>query len=152
MTQAELQKLVEEVSLTYFHRPFLHQVKINKRFKTTGGRYHLGDHHLEFNQHFLVPEQHQALLGIIKHELTHYHLHLLHRGYQHRDADFKNLLQQVGGTRFAPDLGLRQQRPPKYLYQCQTCGLQYPRQRQINLRRVVCGKCRGRLKLISKKL
>ena len=47
MNQAELQKLVEEISLQYFHVPFKHEVKINNRMTTTGGRYFLKDHHIE---------------------------------------------------------------------------------------------------------
>lgn len=52
MNQQELQQLVEQISRQYFHRQFIHQVKINRRMTTTGGRYHLDDHHLEINAHF----------------------------------------------------------------------------------------------------
>lgn len=52
MNENELQNLVEEISLKYFDRPFKHRVKINRRMTTTGGRYHLDDHHLEINAHF----------------------------------------------------------------------------------------------------
>lgn len=40
---------------------------------------------------------------IIQHELVHYHLY---RGmcYKHGDREFKALLSQVGGLRFAPPL------------------------------------------------
>ena len=89
--------MVEEISIKAFGRPFVHQVKINRRMKTTGGRYHLDDHHLEINAHFLEAENRQYLVGIIKHELTHYHLHLLGLGYRHKDHDFKVLLKRVGG-------------------------------------------------------
>ena len=51
MRQEELQKLTEQISRDYFHRPFLHMVKINHRMRTTGGRYHLDDHHIEINAH-----------------------------------------------------------------------------------------------------
>ncbi len=40
MTEAQLQKLVEEISLKFFRRPFRHRAIFNKRLKTTGGRYH----------------------------------------------------------------------------------------------------------------
>ena len=53
MNQAELQKLVEEISLRYFYAPFKHEVKINNRMTTTGGRYFLKDHHIDINGHFL---------------------------------------------------------------------------------------------------
>lgn len=149
LTEVELQKLVEEISLAYFGQPFKYQAKINRRFKTTGGRYHLADHHLEFNVHYLVPERRTELIGIIKHELTHYHLHLAHLGYRHQDSDFKLLLKKVGGSRYAPDIGLRKKKTVKYRYQCQGCKLIYPRQRALNLRQVVCGKCHSGLILLK---
>lgn len=148
--EQELQALVEEISLKYFKRPFRHRVKINRRMTTTGGRYHLADHHLEINQHFLAENRRPALIGIIKHELCHYHLHLAGRGYRHQDQDFKLLLKKVGGSRYAPDIGLRKRQKINYLYRCQNCGLIYPRVRRINLRRYCCGKCNGKLKLAKK--
>ena len=53
MNQEELQRLIEQISRDYFKHPFLHEVKINRRMTTTGGRYHLDDHHIEINAHFL---------------------------------------------------------------------------------------------------
>ena len=147
MNENELQNLVEEISLKYFDRPFKHRVKINRRMTTTGGRYHLDDHHLEINAHFLVPQYHDYLVGIIKHELTHYHLHLLGFGYRHRDRNFKILLKKVGGSRYAPDIGLRKKKKYRYLYLCENCGLRYPRMRRINTHQYRCGKCRGHLRL-----
>lgn len=104
MDSIKLQNLIEQISLQYFNRPFLHEAKINRRMTTTGGRYHLDDHHIEINAHFLAPQYHEYLIGIIKHELCHYHLHLLKRGYRHRDRDFKVLLKKAGGSRYAPDI------------------------------------------------
>lgn len=149
LTEEELQKLVEEVSLKYFGKQFKHQVKINRRMTTTGGRYHLDDHHIEINAHFLVPQYYQELVDIIKHELTHYHLHLSHRGYRHRDLDFKVLLNKVGGSRYAPDIGLRRKRRANYLYVCTVCGQKYWRVRRLNIRRYVCGHCKGKLKMVD---
>ncbi len=141
--------MVEEISIKAFGRPFVHQVKINRRMKTTGGRYHLDDHHLEINAHFLEAENRQYLVGIIKHELTHYHLHLLGLGYRHKDHDFKVLLKRVGGSRYAPNIGQGRRQQRKYLYQCQKCGLKYPRVRKINTRRYFCGRCGGQLRLME---
>lgn len=45
-------KINRKISRDYFQRPFLHMVKINRRMTTTGGRYHLDDHHIEINAHF----------------------------------------------------------------------------------------------------
>lgn len=143
MTNQELQKLVEEVSVTSFHLPFLHQATFNRRLKTTGGRYHLKSHDLDFNPRVMEQYDEAILIQVIKHELCHYHLHLRKKGYRHQDRDFKNLLQQVGGARFAPPLV----RGNEKLYRCQQCGQQIKRQRKINTARFVCGKCGGKLLL-----
>ena len=113
--------------------------------KTTGGRYHLNSHNLDFNP--LVLEMHglEELEKVVKHELCHYHLHLEGRGYQHRDADFRHLLKESGGSRFVKDL--RQTgnlTPPKWLYGCSACGQMYPRKRRIDLNKYICGKCKGK--------
>ena len=150
MNEKQLQELIQTISSKYFKRPVRHQVRINKRMRTTGGRYHLDDHHIEINAHFLKTELHQELIGIIKHELCHYHLHLLRRGYKHQNRDFKILLQKVGGSRYAPDIGLHKTLKRKYFYQCQSCKFIYPRVRRLNVRRVRCGKCGGKLKLLKK--
>ncbi|CAM3079905.1 SprT-like protein [Lactobacillus bombicola] len=149
MNEQELQKLVELLSIKYFGRKFKHQVKINRRMTTTGGRYHLNDHHLEINRHFLAPQYKHELVGIIKHELVHYHLHLAKLGYRHSDWEFKTLLKQVGGLRYAPDIGLRRHQPVSYLYQCEFCKQKYARVRPINIAKYGCSKCRGHLKLIK---
>lgn len=145
MNEEQLQKLVEEISIKYFNIPFIHQVRINRRLKTTGGRYNLQDHHIDINAHFLTQKYHNDLVGIIKHELVHYHLHLHGLGYKHQDRDFKQLLKQVGGSRYAPDIGLRNKQKVNYIYQCQNCKLKYYRVRKVNTRRYRCGKCGGKL-------
>ncbi len=94
MTQEELQQLVEEISLKSFQRPFKHQAMFNPRLRTTGGRYHLNDHHLDFNVKLFEESDKETITGIIKHELCHYHLHLTGRGYRHKDMDFKYLLKK----------------------------------------------------------
>lgn len=148
MTEQELQQLVEQISLEAFGLPFIHRVKINSRMRTTGGRYHLDDHHLEINAHFLETKNQQYLPGIIKHELCHYHLHLCGQGYRHRDSEFKFLLAKVGGLRYAPEIGMTRRMKNKYHYRCQSCGQDYFRIRRVNTARFYCGKCHGRLKLV----
>lgn len=148
MNENELQKLVENISLKYFNRPFVHCVKINNRMRTTSGRYFLTDHHIDINGHFLLPQYYDDLIGIIKHELTHYHLHLLGLGYKHQNRDFKILLAKVGGSRYAPDIGLRNKRKINYVYECIQCHLRYPRVKRVNAARMRCGKCGGKLKMI----
>lgn len=144
MTQEELQALVEKISWTSFGRPFSHQALFNSRLQTTGGRYHLNDHHLDFNPKMFAKTDEATIIGIIKHELCHYHLHLLGKGYRHQDRDFKELLAKTGGSRYAPQIATNRK---KLIYQCQDCGTQVVRQKRINTQKYVCGKCRGRLQL-----
>ncbi|ANK61298.1 MULTISPECIES: SprT family protein [Loigolactobacillus] len=150
MDNTDLTKLVQEVSLTSFRRPFKHVAVFNSRLRTTGGRYDLRDHHIDINPKMYQHYGKQVLIGIIKHELCHYHLHLTGSGYQHRDAAFKKLLLQVGGSRYAPALP-QQVGKNKYQYVCRKCGHRYQRQRRINLKKYVCGHCHGHLQLITER-
>lgn len=151
MNEQDLQTLVEHISLTVFRRPFRHRASFNRRLRTTGGRYHLASHDLDFNP--LVLELHglEELEKVVKHELCHYHLHIEGRGYKHRDADFRSLLKASGGSRFVKDLRLPSAEGtssvPKWLYNCSACGQMYPRKRRIDVKKYVCGKCRGKLQL-----
>lgn len=150
ITENELQQLVEDISLTYFERPFLHEATFNKRLKTTGGRYHLSTHHLDFNPQVLEVFGKEELIGVIKHELCHYHLHVTGRGHRHRDKDFKKLLEKVGGTRYVQSLRSRQIKK-LWEYKCVSCAKEYWRQRRFNTKKFVCGECRGRLQLVGRK-
>ncbi|GAX90601.1 SprT family protein [Effusibacillus lacus] len=151
MTEHELQELVESISIAYFGRPFLHQARFNPRLRTTGGRYMLQSHDIEINPLPLQVHGTEEVVGIIKHELCHYHLHLEGKGYRHADADFKNLLLKVGGNRYCKHTGVRNTVKTRYLYECLACGMKYERKRSINTRKYCCGTCRGRLKLIADK-
>lgn len=145
MTNQELQQLVEEVSLIYFKKPFLHQATFNKRLKTTGGRYHLKTANLDFNPLVLELHGKEELVGVIKHELCHYHLHLTNKGYQHKDPEFKLLLKQTGGSRFVKPLKTRKNYQH---YKCQVCHADIFRQRRIDTKRYVC-QCGGGLKHLT---
>ncbi|MEY8445263.1 SprT family protein [Enterococcus ratti] len=144
MTQEELQQLVENISLESFSLPFKHQAIFNPRLRTTGGRYHLTDHHLDFNPKMFREIDEAMRAGIIKHELCHYHLHLSNRGYRHKDAEFKTLLKKTGGLRYAPVISSEKASKIE-CYQCQNCSTTFYRKRKINTDRCVCGKCRGKL-------
>ncbi|MEG0443803.1 MAG: SprT family protein [Carnobacterium sp.] len=145
MNQKELQKLVEETSIHDFGPPFKHQATFNNRLRTTGGRYHLATHNLDFNLKILETFGMEEFIKVIKHELCHYHLHLAGKGYQHKDADFKKLLKKVDGTRYVQSLAPVKQPKKFWVYQCQTCQNAIYRQRRFNTKRYVCGKCRGKL-------
>ena len=144
MNEHELQQLTQEISRTSFHREFTHKITYNKRLRSSGGRYLLKTGNIEINP--LVEQELglEALVGVIKHELCHYHLHQTGGGYRHRDADFKRLLHQVGGSRF-----VERMKEPNFIYECVDCHHRYPRMRKMNTHRYVCGKCRGKLILLD---
>ena len=139
ISNQQLTDLVCQLSQAKFHRAFEHQAFWNGRLRSTGGRFFPKDLHLDFNPKMYGRPEFE---GIVLHELTHYHLYRLKRGYKHGDADFKRLLAQVGGSRFAPALPENQ---PKRVYICQTCGQVYFRTRKLDTRKYRCGRCRGRL-------
>ena len=144
MNEHQLQQLTKEISRTSFHREFTHKITYNRRLRSSGGRYLLKTGNIEINP--LVEQELglEALIGVIKHELCHYHLHQTGGGYRHRDADFKHLLHQVGGSRF-----VERMKEPTFLYECVDCHHRYPRMRKMNTNRYVCGKCRGKLILLD---
>lgn len=149
MTDDQLQQLVEQVSDENFRWPFKHKAKFNKRLRTTGGRYLLRSHNIEINPKQLTFFGEDALIGIIKHELCHYHLHLQGKGYQHRDAEFKSLMKKVGAPRFCEMIpGSQNTTQSFHYYKCMVCALEYKRKRRIDVSRYVCGKCKGKLKKI----
>ncbi|WP_459503410.1 SprT family protein [Bacillus sp. C1] len=152
MNGKEVQRLVEEISLQYFGRAFLHKAMFNHRLRTTGGRYLLRSHNIELNCRYYEVYGQGELIGIIKHELCHYHLHIMGRGYQHRDRDFRQLLKEVGAPRFCKRIREEKKEVKTYMYECVECTFQYVRRRQINTKRYVCGKCKGRLQEVKNTL
>ncbi|MGF3106042.1 SprT family protein [Rossellomorea sp. DUT-2] len=149
MTDAELQFLVEKISIQSFRKPFLHKAYFNPRLRTTGGRYMLGSHNIDINRKYLDEHGMDELIGIIKHELCHYHLHIEGKGYKHGDEDFKRLLNEVGGPRHCSILTSVNNRKRYLIYVCSKCGLEFKRRRKINIRKYVCGRCKGKLKLVK---
>lgn len=147
MNDHELQQLVVAISKADFGQPFLHVARFNHRLRSTGGRYLLQTHDIEINPKMLTEHNQATLVGVIKHELVHYHLHLSGQASNHGSLAFKQLLAQVDGLAFAPISP--KQGPAKYVYQCRQCGQQYPRRRQINVLRYVCRQCHGKLQLIE---
>ncbi|WP_026089412.1 MULTISPECIES: SprT family protein [Bacillus] len=151
MNDIQLQKLTEEISLQYFHKPFKHTAFFNKRLRSTGGRYMLDSHNIEINYRHYEEYGEDELIGIIKHELCHYHLHIEKRGYKHRDADFKNLLKIVNAPRFCSPLlhNKKAKASKRYVFQCTSCKTEFIRKRNMDISKYVCGRCRGVLRKIS---
>ena len=147
MDDLELQQWVETVSLRDFGLPFRHKAIFNHRLTSTGGRYFLKTHHIEISSKQLAAFGAEEVERIIKHELCHYHLHVQKRGYRHSDADFKQLLAQVGGSRYCTAVAAKAPRPYRYSLLCASCGMSYLRKRKVDARKYACGRCRGKLRL-----
>ena len=148
MTDLELTTLVKKVSQEYFGKPFIHQAYFNSRLKTTGGRFHLRDRNIDINPKIYRDFGKEELVGVIKHELCHYHLYNDGLPAQHKDRAFKILLQQVGGSRFSP-IKSSIHKKTYHVYECTNCQHIYHPIKKINTRRYVCGKCHGKLKYIK---
>ncbi|RSU12710.1 SprT family protein [Vagococcus elongatus] len=149
MGNAELQELVKTVSLRCFGKEFYHSAFFNGRLQTTGGRYHLNDHHIDINPRVFEKYGWTELIDVIIHELCHYHLHLSGQGYQHRDQTFKELLKKTGGSRFVRPL-TQENHIRKFIYQCLVCEKVYPRKRRMSVEKYCCP-CGGRLNLVKER-
>ncbi len=141
-----LTEYVKQVSLEDFGKEFQHQAVWNTRLRSTGGRFFSKDGHLDFNPKLYEEYGLEVFRKIVRHELCHYHLYFEKKGYKHGDRDFKMLLKQVDGLRYAPTSKLATK---SLTYQCQVCGQLYQRKRHIHLEKYRCGKCHGRLVLLS---
>jgi SprT-like protein len=148
MTDQQLQAWVEQISLVCFNRPFSHQARFNRRLTSTGGRYFTKTHDIEISQSQWDHFGSEEVERIIKHELCHYHLHILKMGFRHQDIDFKKLLKKVGGSRYCQSLPRSEGKGPTYRYRyiCKDCQLEYLRKRKLDSRKYACGKCNGQLK------
>ena len=144
MEELDLQELCQEISNQYFHKEFRHQITYNARLKSSGCRFILKTGNIEINPKVETILGKEVLIGVIKHELCHYHLHQEGKGYRHQDRDFKMLLQQVGGHRFVERI-----EPYRYVYYCKSCGTTFHRMRKIDTKKFRCGRCRGSLILDS---
>ncbi|SER38415.1 SprT-like protein [Gracilibacillus ureilyticus] len=142
--QEELTLLVDSISKEFFYKPFKDQVVFNNRLRTTGGRYLPSKRKIELNPKYVTELGDEEFIGIIKHELCHYHLHIEGKGFRHRDKEFRELLKKTGSPRFCNPLPSMKSEY-KYLYKCVECSHIYHRKRRINLNKYRCGRCRGKL-------
>lgn len=147
MDSEKLLQLVDQISKRFFGKPFIDKVCFNNRLRTTGGRYIPKHRTIELNPKYLDELEEEEFIGIIKHELCHYHLHIEGKGYKHADNDFKKLLAQTNSPRYCQPLPSTKENK-KHVYQCSQCGILYRRVRKINVSKYRCGKCKGRLKKI----
>lgn len=150
MEQKELEILTKQISWNVFKKPFVDSVYFNRRLRTTGGRYLPRERVIELNPKYLNELGYDEFVGIIKHELCHYHLHIEGKGFQHRDSDFKQLLKETNSPRFCNPLPSTQS-ALKYYYQCKNCSQVYGRKRKMDVKRYRCGKCKGKLHVLENK-
>ncbi|WP_040225197.1 SprT family protein [Bhargavaea cecembensis] len=145
MDDRELQQLTEQISAESFGRPFRHKVYFNPRLRTTGGRYRLSDHDIEINPEAYRKHGLDEVIGIIKHELCHYHLHLEGKGYRHRDRDFRELLEATGAPRHCSQIREPASRKTRHEYRCTDCGAVFTRKIRMDTSRYRCGRCHGKI-------
>lgn len=150
LDEGKLNVLVRKISLRFFGKPFKHKARYNSRLRTTGGRYLLNDHTIELNPKYILEMDEEDYIGIIKHELCHYHLHIEGKGYKHGDKDFRELLSKTGAPRHCKPLPSMRNRK-RHIYKCAKCNYIYRRVRRININKYRCGKCRGEITFLEKK-
>lgn len=161
MNNRQLQKLVEELSLQYFKRPFTHTATFNNRLRTRGGDV---TYQVIGNQRKVVVDSiqmhinpklinlaagDQELVGVIKHELAHYHLLLSKGAHRENDKDFRYLLRQLDAPKYSP---IKPSYKTAYLYQCQ--GKEHHqilRNRKLDTKKYVCRFCRAKFELIEER-
>lgn len=144
LNDQELFNLVNSLSLEYFHKPFKDEVRFNSRLRTTGGRYIPIKRVIELNPKYAIEMDQAEFIGIIKHELCHYHLHIEGKGYKHGDKEFKDLLKATGSPRYCKPLPSTKKQY-KYVYVCTGCKQIYKRIRRVDVRKYRCGRCRGKI-------
>lgn len=95
-----------------------------------------------------------ALRETIAHEMIHqWQFQVLHKTPNH-GTTFRQLMHQMNAAGLAVSVyhryGAHTHRLIRFVWACQACGLQYPRQRKsIDPRRHRCGRCRGMLTQID---
>ena len=144
LNERSLYRLVNQLSLDFFNSPFKHKVKFNSRLRTTGGRYIPVKKTIELNPKYVIEMNEEEFIGIIKHELCHYHLHIEGKGYKHSDQEFKALLKETGSPRHCKPLPSNEKNY-KHFYTCKSCKQVYKRIRQINTKIYRCGRCNGKI-------
>ena len=129
-TEEELYRLFDRYNWTYF-RGRLRRPTIQYSDRMTMAGAYLPDQRIikiGRRYHRLFPEE---IMDTLKHEMIHL-VHLKH------DSVFKAEAGRIGASvkaRSHPSLG----RPPKYLYECQQCRTEFPRQKRLVL--ASCGYC-----------
>ena len=109
-------------------------MRIINRLRTTGGRYLLKSHDIEINPKQYEHYGKKAIIDIVKHELCHYHLHILGKKViKHKDRDFKMLKYESWcAPRFCTPIHSYEERA-NYEYKCPDVGQKYLRIKRVNV-------------------
>lgn len=144
-----LTKTVDQLSKKHFSKPFIDKARYNDRLRTTGGRYIPSKRCIEVNPKYVREMPYNEVIGIIKHELVHYHLHIEGKPFGHGDQEFKQLLKETNSPRFCKPLPSNIKKEKIHVYICTSCKAVYNRRRRVNIEKMRCGKCKGRIKYES---
>ena len=101
------------------------------------------------NKKYLEQLGMDELMGIIKHELCHYHLHQEGRAISIEIRILKNYFIKVGGTEVlftsSGNVGKKEEINRIITYICIECKEVYKRKKKLDTNRYVCGHCSGKL-------
>lgn len=149
LSDEELTRQIQELSIKFFQKPFVDKGRYNNRLRTTGGRYIPSKRLIEINPKYVKEELYNEVIGIIKHELCHYHLHIEGEPFGHGDRAFKDLLRKTNSPRFCKPLPSSVKKEVIHTYICTMCSVVYHRRRRVNIEEVRCGKCNNKIKFVS---
>ncbi|WP_440896785.1 SprT family protein [Amphibacillus sp. Q70] len=150
MNDRQLQQLVSDISKQFFNKPFVNEAVFNSRLRTTGGRYLPGKRRIEINPKYIDELGMEETIGIIKHELCHYHLHIEGKAFGHGDSTFKKLLSETNSPRYCQPLPSEKNKTSFfYKYRCLSCGQLYKRKRKVNIKKYSCGRCKGKISPVN---
>lgn len=130
---AELYNMFDQYNWMYFNGKLPKPVIEYSTRMTSAGAYTPHNRKIRIGRryHEIFPED---LPDTLKHEM----IHLIH--FNH-NAAFKAEARRIGATLTArPHPSLR--RPTRYLYVCDNCGTEYPRQKRLVM--ASCGECSAR--------
>jgi SprT-like protein len=136
-TEMDLQSLAESLSIELFSRPYLGAVRLNPRLRTSAGRFLGAGKIIEINPAYIDAHKQKGLIDTLKHELIHYHFPQAGHG-----PVFRREAERIGCSRFCLPLAGS---VPTRRYVCESCGHIYLRRRRIDIKRYLCGKCKGKL-------
>ena len=129
-SEAELYSLFDRYNWMYFDGKLPHPTIEYSNRMTSAGAYTPHDRKIRIGRryHEIFPED---LGDTLKHEM----IHMIH--FSH-NAAFKAEAERVGASlkaRTHPAL----QKPPRYVYVCDNCGMEYPRRKRLVM--ASCGEC-----------